>query len=191
MAYSTIQPPFESLKFSEVSKKELKEYGRWFHEVLPQRIVELTRSVTSTPGFEDWTPSYAPDSLNGLGNWFATKVKTRQHTQSELSKFPPHIMEWVSEGALTDHTISLAMDMGMYLALVLLHAHPSLKWDQLFGSKNFIHYGQPVLVGFVGAVPFNPVHIVITLAYGLAKKTKDGKALRDLYEVWSGMVEKK
>jgi hypothetical protein len=38
------------------------------------------------------------------------------------------------------------MDIGMYPSQVLLTNHSSLKWDQPFGGKNFIDYGQPVLV---------------------------------------------
>lgn len=188
--YKTIQPPFHSLKFREVPKKELEDYNRWFHNVLPQRIVELTRTVNSSPGFEGWTPSYTPDSLKRLGDWFASQVSTRRHTPEELSSFPAHIRKWVSEGELTDRTISLVMDLGMYLSQVLLRNHPSLKWDQIFGNRKFIDFGQPVLVGFVGRVPFNPVRMLGTLAYGLADKTYDSERLHKIYEIWSGMVEK-
>ena len=181
-AHSVIEPPFSSLIFWEMPKKELKDYNRWFHDVLPRRIDELTLAVTSSPGFEDWSPNYAPDSLQSLGNWFATQVKTRQHTPDEMSKIPPHVREWVTEGELTDRTISLAMDIAMYLGQVLLRNNPSLKWDQILKSRKFIDYGQPVVVGFADKIPLNPVRIVTTVAYGIAKKTKDGTALLKTYD---------
>src|SRR5260221_9379629 len=165
-------------------KKELKEYSRWFRDVTPQRVDELTKELNSSAGFGDWKPSYAPDSLNSLGNWFATQVVTRPHTREELRNLPPHVREFVSEGELTNRTISLAMDVGIYLSEVFLRNSPSLKWDQIFGSSRFIDYGQPVLVGFGGKVPFNPVRMVITMAYGLIRETKDGGALRDIYDIW-------
>jgi len=169
-------------------KKELKEYNRWFHNVMPQRVDELTKALNSSSGFEGWKPSYAPDSLNSLGNWFATQVATRPHTREELRNLPQHVREYVSEGELTNRTISLAMDVGIYLSEVFLRNNASLKWDQIFGSSRFIDYGQPVLVGFGGNVPFNPVRMVITMAYGLAKNTKDGKALREIYDIWSKKI---
>ena len=79
------------------------------------------------------------------------------------------------------------MDVGMYLSQVFLRYNSSLKWDQIFGSKRFVDYGQPVLVGF-GKVPFNPVRMMLTLAYGLARKSKDGQGLRRIYDIWSNMI---
>jgi hypothetical protein len=185
--YNLIRPPFRTLKFKEISRKELKDYKQWFLQVVPQRVEELTRSVTNSPGFEDWKADKTPDSLNSLGNWFRTQVKTRTHTQEEWDKIPVHVREWSSGGELTDRTISLCMDVGMYLSQVFVHNHPSLKWDQIFGSKRFVDYGQPVLVGF-GKAPFNPVRMMLTLAYGLAAKTKDGQRLRGIYDIWSNMI---
>lgn len=188
--YSTIQPPF-TLKFREMSKKELREYYKWFMEVMPERINMLSRVVKSTPGFEDWRPDYAPASLDGLGVWLATQVETRSRTNEERqelrgsSRNPIEVPDY----DLTNRTFSLAMDVGMYLSQVFLRNHPSLKWGQPFGSKSFIDYGRPVLVGgFAGDIPWNPIGIVITLAYGLVKKTKTGAALREIYDKGSTMI---
>ncbi len=75
------------------------------------------------------------------------------------------------------------MDVGMYLSQVFLRNNSTLKWGQIFGSKRFVDYGQPVLVGF-GKVPFNPVRMMLTLAYGLADQTHDGQRLRGIYDIW-------
>lgn len=75
----------------------------------------------------------------------------------------------------------------MYLSQVFLRNNSSLKWDQIFGSKRFVNYGQPVLVGF-GKVPLNPLRMMITLAYGLANKSKDDQGLRGIYDIWSNMI---
>lgn len=187
-AYNTIKPPF-TLKFPQMSKEELKEYGRWFHQIMPQRIAELTKVVQSSPDFGDWRPSFTPASLSVLGRWFAIQVDTRTRTQEEqLERRSPYPIER-SDWELTDRTFSLAVDVGMYLSQVLLRDYPSLKWDQPTGSKKFIDYGQPILIGFAGDVPLNPIHIVIMLAYGIAQKMKTGKALRDIYDIWSKMVK--
>ena len=65
--YNTIQPPLR-LKFSDMPKKELRDYYRWFQDVIPDRIKQLADAVESTAGFEDWRPDYTPSSLKALGN---------------------------------------------------------------------------------------------------------------------------
>ena len=188
MTYATIQPPF-TLNFREMSKKELKDYFAWFQHVLPQRLDEVTRTVQQTPGFETWQADFTPASLDSLGNWFAAQVETRPRTKDEIqeiesrSSFP---IEIPGED-LTNRTFSLAIDVGMYLSQVFLQGHSALRWEQPFGNKKDVDYGQPVLVGF-GAVPFNPVRMLVTLSYGMVSKRKIGKSLRELYDIWAKMV---
>jgi hypothetical protein len=158
MAYNIIQPPFR-MKFREMPKSELKAYFQWFLNVIPSRIAELANAVRESPDFEDWRPDYTPKSLEPLGSWLAKQVDTRPRMAEELQDIAEGLSypEEVSASQLTNRTISLAMDVGMYLSQVFLRNHPSLKWDQPFGSKRFIDYRQPVLMGFRGKVPFIPV----------------------------------
>jgi hypothetical protein len=67
---------------------------------------------------------------------------------------------------LTDKTKSLATDVGMYVSQVFLRNHPSLKWEQPLGSKNYVDYGQPVVGGFgeKRKGQFNPVGIMLAHA---------------------------
>ncbi len=101
----------------------------------------------------------------------------------EKTKFP---MDLPAE-ELTTLTLSLAMDIGMYLSQVFMKNHTQLKWEQPLGSKKFIDYGQPVLVSFKPG-PFNPVRMVVTFAYGLVGHRKTAKGLRDIYEIWSKLA---
>jgi hypothetical protein len=187
--YNFVKPPFR-LKFREMPRNELRAYAKWFHEVTPLRIEELTKAVNLSEGYQSWRPEYNPKSLSALGDWFAARVQTRQRTQEELQKvvsLSRHPIP-VPDQELTDQTISLAMDIGMYLGKVFLTNHSSLKWDQPFGSKNFIDYGQPVLVEFTYA-PFNPVRMVIGQAYGIASRAHSGKGLREVYDIWAKAVK--
>jgi hypothetical protein len=188
MSYPIIQPPF-TLVFREMSKKELKDYNEWFHKVMPERIQILTFAVKSTPGYENWEPDYSPESLEPLGEWFFAQVETRPRTSEEIdaiqnqSKFPINI----PGEDLTNKTFSLAMDIGMYVSQVFLKHHPALEWSHPFGNKKSVDYGQPVLISF-GASPFNPVHMMVTLAYGFSRKSKTGGRLRELYNIWSNLA---
>lgn len=188
MSYSIIQPPF-TLVFRDMSKKELEDYNNWFHKVMPERIQILIAAVKSTRGFEYWKSDCSPESLEGLGDWFLAQAETRPRTQEEIdeiqnrSSFPIN----VPSEDLTNRTFSLAMDIGMYVSQVFLKNRPSLQWSQPLGNKKFVDYGQSVLISF-GAAPFNPVRMMVTLAYGLVCKSKSGKSLRELYDIWSNLA---
>ena len=162
----------------------------WFNNILPDRIDELLRAIQRTPGFETWAANFTPDSLGLLGIWFANQVDTRPRTQEEMleianqSSFPKEI----PNVELTNRTFSIAFDIGFYLSQVLLKNNPSLKWDQAFKGKRYVDYGQPVLMGF-GVVPFNPVRMMVVLAYGLADKMKTGGTLREIYNIWVQMIK--
>lgn len=189
MAYKIIQPPF-TLNFREMTKKDLKGYFQWLQDVLPQRIEELKEAVTQTSGFEHWQADRTPLSLALLGEWFASQVELRQRTEEELQEAKSRLafpMD-MPEEELTNRTFSLAMDVGMYLSQVFLHQYPSLRWNQEFGSKNYVDYGQPVLSGF-GAMAFNPIRMLVTFAYGLSQKKKTGQGLQHIYEIWSEKIK--
>ena len=186
MAYRTIQPPFANLKFWTMPKDELRTYYRWFLVEIPERIPELEKAVSETPGYEHWRAEGTRSSLDPLSEWFVGQVETRPRTPEELaemkgeSPFPIDI----EPDELTNRTFSLAMDIGMYLSQVLMKNLPGLRWEHPLGSPKFVDYGQPVLRGS-GRVPLNPVRVVVTLAYGIARKPQRGQRLRELYDIWS------
>jgi hypothetical protein len=184
--YRVIETPLTA-KFWDSSKRELKAYGEWFHEVMPYRLAQLADSVQS---FQNWQPDFTASSLDTLGRWLSTQVETRDRTEVERQRAAgPLPMGAVSSKELTVPTISLAFDVGMYVCQVLLRNHTSLKWDQPLSSKKFIDYGQPVLMGFRGNVPFNPVRTMTVLERGLADGSQTGRRLRELYDIWSEMVD--
>jgi len=188
MAYEIIQPPF-TLKFQEMPQKELRAYYQWFLGVIPARTAELTSAVNGTAGFELWQPDLSPESLNPLGAWFAAQVEQRATTPGERQEFTESaaIPIPAPTEALTNRTISLAMDVGMYMSQVFLRNHPSLRWKHGLGGKRSVDYGQPVLAGF-GPMVFNPVRMCVTQAHGIVGGRHTGHGLRELYEIWTGMI---
>ena len=190
MTYEIIQPPV-TLQFQEMTKKELKNYFQWYMYILPERIEELTSAVNQTAGFEGWQPDLTPSSLDLLGEWFASNVERRFRTEKEKQEMKEKLISpiEISDYELTEQTISISMDIGMYVSQVFLKNNPSLKWEQPFGSKNNIDYGQPAIAKFIYGF-FNPTHIMITLAYGISKKNKTGSRLREIYNHWSKSLGK-
>jgi hypothetical protein len=189
MTYEIIQPPFEK-NLEDMPKAELKQYFQWFLDVLPKRMNVLEEAVRATPGFENWHADFTPSSLGPLGHWFATQVETRSRSADELDKMREKQSSPVDVPGeeLTHKTLSLAVDIGMYLGQVFLTNHPSLKWAQDISNKKFAYYGQPLLVGF-GSVPLNPAGTALVQAYGLVSKSKTGDRLREVYDIWQKRIE--
>ena len=185
MSYSIIQPPF-TLKFHEMSRDELEPYRVWFHDVLPERLAELTKEVNRTSGFENWKPDLTPQSLGSLGEWFACQVQTRHSTSQEIEEIKSSLLFPIDVAGeeLTNRTFSLAMDIGMYLGQVVHQNVAGAWWDQPLNNEKFADYGQPVIIGLAMGTPLNPVRIAVNLAYGIARKQQDGRRLRELYDIW-------
>jgi len=185
MAYAIIQPPF-TLEFREMSRAELKAYGEWFHRVLLDRVAELAGAVKSAGGFEGWEPDRSVESLDVLGRWFEGRVATRAKTEEELEEQRAALVFPIDLPTvqLTNETFSLAMDVGMYFACVVLETLPGTRWDQVPSGKRNAHYGHPVILGF-GKVELDPVHVLVMTAYGVSR----GKPaeLRKLCDTWAKM----
>jgi len=183
MSYTILSPPF-TLKFREMSAKELKEYNAWFHEELPARVAGLEEEVRSAPGHADFKADRTPGSLDALGAWFGGQVETRPRTPDEVGGFA-RSAPWlaVPDKELTNRSFSLAFDIGLAFGQAVLHARPKARWDQPLDDKKFADYGQPVIVG-LGVVPLNPIRIAVTLAYGIADGRRQGSGLRRVYDYW-------
>jgi hypothetical protein len=185
MAYAIIEPPF-TLRFREMSKPELKAYYAWFMRVLPARIAELEEAVHEMK--PTWLADRSPESLDALGEWFVSQVEVRPRTSDEVIELRSKLRMPIDIPGeeLTNRTFSLAMDIGMYFGKVVLESLPGTKWDQPLRNEKFADYGQPVIMGF-GSVPLNPVRIVVSAAYGIARKERGGDRLRELYNTWAKM----
>ncbi|MFZ6768534.1 hypothetical protein ACO0LM_15860 [Undibacterium sp. Di26W] len=178
--------------FWAMDKNQLKEFYEWFMSSLPYCLEELMQLVVGTPGFEDWNADDSPDSLNGLGDWFAMQVETRELSQDELQAIkatlisPIEIQTWT----LTDETKSLALYVGMYYGEVAIKNNPLLKWEQsvqMAGKKKMVDYGQPVVAGG-NFVPTNPVRVAHVFANGIASGGQTGRRLREVYESRAKLV---
>lgn len=182
MSYSIIQPPF-TLKFRTMSKRELADYFSWFMTVMPERIGILEEIVRTTSGYEAWRADYMPGSLDDLGLWYADQVSTRDRTPQEVAEIREvhSLSQPISTSELTNRTYSLAMDIGMYLGEAVRRTHSDrLRWGQLLKNKRDADFGQ---VSIMGSCPMvmNPVGLVVSLAWGILTKKRDGAWLREIY----------
>lgn len=173
--------------FLAMDKKKLNEFFQWFMEIKPYCIEELMQLIGDTPGFEKWEANDSANSLDGLGEWFAKKVRKRDYTPEEIekirNKFDPDSKIEFPTWDLTDETKSLALYVGMYYGDVALKNNSPLKWEQFLVSKKNADYGQPVLNG-CGFVLINPVRVAHSVAFGLIDGAKNGGDLRKGYDYW-------
>jgi hypothetical protein len=185
--YNLIQPPYK-LNFKLMDRKQANEFSNWFITQIPERITELTRYVKSTPGFENWDANLSPNSLDDLGTWFYSHVQTRPRSKQETEAIYSNSPGWFKQIEIPDYdisglTISICIDIGMYICQILLMNMQGLRWEVVTKPKNNVNFQMPVLKGD-GKLSFSPIQLLTTLAYGIAAGTKKAKDLRDLYETW-------
>jgi hypothetical protein len=191
MKFTTFYRP-DNDAFRSMEKKDIKEFYEGFVASLPSCLEQLVLAIRTTPGFEKWNADYSPDSLDILGNWFMTQVKTREITAEELASIQSKLVSPMEIGTwtLSNETLTLAVLVGMYYGQVAVTNLPGVKWElsfHMFGKRKMADYGQPILNG-VGVVPINPVRVANSLAYGFADRSATGKRLREAYEYWATSV---
>jgi hypothetical protein len=190
--YRVIKPPYP-LNFREMSREQAKEYFDWFKSQIPIRNEKLAKYVQSTPDFQEWKDNFTPQSLDNLGKWFYNHVEIRKRSKEEILAIYSNSPDWFSNIDIPDYdlssaSISLAIDVGMYLSRVMEMNVPELNWIMVTRPKKDVDYQQPVLSG-QGYQVFNPVRIVLTYAYGIARKSKGPERLRELYEIWLNILK--
>ena len=185
MAYEILNPPF-ALNFREMSKSQLKAYFAWYQEKIPGRIDVLQQLVRESGRYPQWTADKSPASIAQLGEWFAGEIESVPNTPNGRSRFSANrpSFQIATDGELAPKTLSIAVDIGIYLSQVLMSEIRSLRWAQNLTAKFDIDYGQPVLVEF-RAAPFNPSRMLITLAYGILQGSRTKGDLEKLYHFWA------
>jgi len=184
--YQLATPPISD-DFAKLTKDQLWAYAKWFHEVMPARLQMLKDVVTSTPGFESWPADFKPASLADLGRWCLGTAASRKRSaqeMAELGRQSPFQIEH-SQAELTDETISIALDTGMYLGEVVIKSIPGTHWGQDMSSRRSIDYGHPVVMGFDKEC-LNPVRMCTTMSYGMLSGHRGANDLCEIYEIWQG-----
>jgi hypothetical protein len=184
--YHRFEPP-EKLDFQGWTRGEARSYFEWFMNQIPERLSELRKLGKRLN--QDCRLDGSRESLFCLGKILVGHAETRPSTPKELAEdandLPPHLKPFVEieEWQLTEDTISLCVDVGIYFAEVLRQEHPSLEW-KLWTRKTVGHH-RPALVGFQGNVPLDPIRIAINIALGKARGQHGETRLRELFDVWS------
>ena len=190
--YEIIKPPFNAI-FGSMDKEHARLYFEWFIGQIPLRVDTLWSYVRSENGYADWSPDFQPESLKLLGKWFCEHVKSRSRTEQEIAKIAANSPAWfmnnfdIPGDELTNETISLAIDIGMYFGRTLEKNFPGLVWQPLLKQKKSVYYQQPIIVG-KGKAQLNPIWIIKTYAYGILQGINGPEHLFELYKIWAVLL---
>ena len=189
LGYELFTPPL-SLDFARWSRPEARSYFEWFIDQIPSRLAELARVEAAMS--EICPLDLLPESLVCLGKTFGSLVETQPRTQEQLTHARQELPSTlrpvveVEDWELTEEGLSLCVDVGVYFAEVLRKAHPTLRWEPWV--RKTVDLNRPVLVGFRGSVPLDPVRIAINTALSEAAGEHRPNRLSELFDVWSSKV---
>lgn len=178
--YSPPDPPLMWLdQFHNSSEAKLQHHFDWFIANIPERLSQLSNLVRTRQGYEDWTPTFLPESLKALGEWFS-------EVAGEFDLLPP------ISGVYTSPQMApilgyIAFDIGIYWGEVCRKEFPELIWWSSRGANSgnsHVHYGQPVIAG-LGDLEANAVVIAANVASNIATGERKPSAFYDGFEVWT------
>ncbi len=202
--YSLIAPSVSLwANFAKLTHVEARSYFGWFQSQIPIRIETLQAAVSSSDNlaFRNWRATKTPDSLDILGTWFAETAKIRQKTDAEKQRDAEFIASlpdndpkdrrksWYkpTDWMLTDITISLIYDVGMYLGEVFTHSDVRLSWIlSVKTRKSDFQYQKPVVTGF-GKIDCDPIGLVHVIALKYIDKSSRPSELLGIYNYWNAI----
>lgn len=189
--YPLISPPF--LISESTTKREAKEYYRWFLSIMSERIQVLETYVRNSHKklFPNWQADCTPASFAVLGEWFvyhASKMdvpKMYLDMAKQNNTLLSHVE--IENWSLSEQSISLSMDIGIYYGEALRSYSHDLYWDiHPSRSKYFIDYHQPVLIHRTEQLDhlqtFNPIRAVEGFAYQLVSSDCSPQQLGEMFQ---------
>jgi len=186
MRYELVHPLRDIDELRSKSIHELEEYFRWFLEVRHSRISALQLAITENVPGQSLSLDQSVASMRPLGEWLSRVATQRARSAAELDVLRKKSLPGVEPPAheLTEQTLSLGFDAGIYFGESLAREYSHLEWTQYLDDKLFGDYGQPVLIGF-GRVALNPLRIVTTFLYGVVEGDFGPGRLEELYLYWA------
>lgn len=169
----------------ERTKTEAKAYYTALLEVIPFRVILLL-----SWHHEHFTGSI-DDDLRRLGKKVADYIMTDGfHYLQDTDCFGDRRLELKSQVHLYDHVRSMLIDMGLYLAIMLLQLdHPEISWELITkGSKNYVHYNQAIIKG-PGLLEYEPVWDSYAAGSGLIEGNNTYNRWAERYLRWVDVLE--
>lgn len=160
-------PEFSANKsFSDFSKKETREYFRWFEGIKEDRLEYLISEVNKDCSF--LILDYSKDSILGLTKWILSKIELEPVSKMELKQFKenlqktPLLTDVISSPikSLSQDFISIAFDVGLYFGETVVKGSNNHKWGYSLNPKSYIHYAQPIIIADHPSDNINPRFLI-------------------------------
>ena len=176
---------FDNYAFFELTPKQAKEYFLWYTSEIPNRIALLWEYMKQErPETEPF--DYSPESLLPLWEWYEQKIEQVPMTAEEIERrvrvFPKYLESEIRKNTkkFTDETLSLALDISIYLGEVVVKNYPHLRWNYRTRPKREISTYRPVIDGLNNKMKLEPSRSLFVLTIESTKE-KNPTRLYDLY----------
>lgn len=176
---------FDNYAFFELTPKQAKEYFLWYKSEIPNRIALLLEYMKQEhPEAEPF--DYSPESLIPLWEWYETKIEqvpmTAKEIESRVRIFPKYLESEIRKNTkkFTDKTLSLALDISIYLGEVVVKNHPHLRWNYRTRPKREVSVYRPVIDGLNYKMTFEPTRIVFVQML----KSVEKQNINHLYHIY-------
>lgn len=180
--YLMMTPPEVFKPFDAMSLVEASRFFDWYVEQEAGRVDVLRKAYVATGGQGDLDCSR--ESLLPLWAWFFPLVAVESAEAVSLNN--PAGAE-VSNENLAASTLSIAVDIGYYLATIFQKFSPKITWKLWTKSKDY-YFQRPVLTGF-GRYPLVPHDPVVASCWRATRGQGKSTELVRVYDLWRSRVE--
>lgn len=188
MIYKMQIPPFPVKSFDLLTTRQAKEIFKWYTDDIPARLDQLQKCIDAdVNGTVQLTRG--KDSLRPLWSWLVANIQLQELTESDLKESLDAVPKWLHEYIvagkykLTTESLSIGMDVAIYLGEVFVHEFPQIYWGFFTKPKRRVSVNEPVLLGFENGLDMNPRRIVDTLMWQCANG-KSSEGLYEAFEIW-------
>ena len=192
MIYKMQIPPFPVKSFDLLTTRQAKEIFKWYTDDILARLDQLQKCIDAdVNGTVQLTRG--KDSLRPLWSWLVANIQLQELTESDLKESLDAVPKWLHEYIvagkykLTTESLSIGMDVAIYLGEVFVHEFPQIYWGFFTKPKSRVSVNEPVLLGFENGLDMNPRRIVDTLMWQCANG-KSSEGLYEVFEIWSKFV---
>jgi hypothetical protein len=151
-------PAVLSFRYLNATTLQASAFFADFVRNAPHRVAALQDNARMTPGFEEWTADFSPESFLSLGRWFKAVGAMRRlrpedvHVEvlnPRLAQFEIDIMRDAIRAdvthELTPQSMMIAIDIGIFCGEAVRHYFPSIQWKQCL-AKCDVNFNHPILL---------------------------------------------
>lgn len=171
---------FDNYAFFELTARQAKEYFQWYMGEIPHRLTLLWNYIRQD--YPEIKPfDYSPESLNLIWEWYEAKIQqvamTTEEIESRVRIFPKYLESEIRKNTkkFTDETLSLALDISIYLGEVIVKNYPHLRWSYRTRPKREISVYRPVIDGLNYNMTLEPSRSLFVLTIESVKEKNKGR----------------